>query len=155
MAIQSTPHTESQQNRGQTETELTPNQIAERIERDGESGLYANMDGAQTGTNRSEHAMNVKGPKHNVEPAASADTGAISSGVGDGEAQGITNHSQHAEHDGQVKVMKQREDAMASSGEESDRGQPVRDSVREGGELPGKKESKAETVEISGMRGIR
>lgn len=155
MAIQSTPHTESQQNRGEAETELEPNQIAERLERDGNDGLYANMDGAQTGMSRSAHITDVTGPKHNVLDEASAATGATAAGVGDGETQGITNRSQHAEHDGQVKVMKGREDAAASSGEEQRSGQPEHDSVREGGELPGKKAAKAETVEVSATRAIR
>ncbi len=155
MAIQSTPHTESQQNKSESGTELEPNQIAERIERDGEGGLYAKMDGAQTGMNRSEHVTDVHGSKHKVEPATSGDTGATSSGVGDAETQGITNHSQKAEHDGQVKVMAERERAAASSGEERDRGQPVSDSVREGGSLPGKKAELLETVEISSSRAIR
>ncbi len=155
MAIQSTPHTESQQNRGEAETELEPNQIAERLERDGEAGLYANTDGAQTGLNRSAHITDGNGPKHNVEPSTSADTGATSDGVGDAEIQGITNHSQHAEHDGQVKVMKEREDAVARSGEEAASGQPVRDAVREGGDLLGGKAVKRETVEISTERAIR
>ena len=155
MAIQSTPHTESQQNKGEAETELEPNQIAERLERDGEAGLYAKMDGAQTGMNRAERITDGGGPKHKVLGEASADTGATSAGVGDGEAQGIPNHSQHAEHDGQVKVMQGREQATDSSAEEQASGQPVRDAVREGGGLPGKKAAEAETVEISGGRAIR
>ncbi len=155
MAIQSTPHTESQQNKSESQTELEPNQIAERLERDGQAGIYANTDGAQTGMNRSEHVTDVHGSKHKVEPAASGDTGATSSGVGDAGTQGITNHSQHDEHDGQVKVMKERETATASSGEERGSGQPVRDSVREDGDLPGKKAEAVETVEISGGRAIR
>ncbi len=155
MAIQSTPHTESQQNRGEAETELEPNQIAERIERDGDAGLYADTDGAQTAMNRSEHITDGNGPKHKVEPATSAYTGATSTEVGSGEAQGITNHSQTAEHDGQVKVMKGREDATASSGEEASSGEPARDAVKEGGDLPGKRAEKVETVEISGSRAIR
>ena len=155
MAIQSTPHTESQQNKGEAQTELEPNQIAERIERDGDAGLYAHTDGAQTGSNRAERITDGNGPKHNVLGEASADTGATSAGVGDGETQGITNHSQHAEHDGQVKVMKGRENATDSSGEEQRSGQPVRDAVRDGGELSGKKGAATETVEISTGRAIR
>lgn len=155
MAIQSTPHTESQQNKNEAQTELEPNEIAERLEQDGEAGLYANVDGAQTGMNRAERVTGVNGPKLHAEPAASAYTGATSSGVGDGEAPGITNRSQHAEHDGQVKVMKEREEAASSSGEEAASGQPERDAVREGGAIASAKAAKQETVEISDGRAIR
>lgn len=155
MAIQSTPHTESQQNKSETETELTPNQIAGRIERDGDDGLYAHMDGAQTGMNRGEHVTDASGSKHKVEPGASAETGATSSGVGDGDAQGITNHSQHAEHAGQVKVMREREDAVATPAMDERLNEPVRDSVKPGGALPGKNAEAVETVEISASRSVR
>lgn len=155
MAIQSTPHTESQQNKSESQTEMSPHQIAERIEREGDAGLYAHMDGAQTGMNRAERVTDGSGPKHNVEPGASAETGATSAQVPDAEAQGVTNHSQKAEHAGQVKVMKEREEASAHQGSQERTGTPVRDAVKEGGNLPKSKAESVDTVEISGMRAVR
>ncbi len=155
MAIQSTPHTESQQNKSESQTEMSPNQIAERIERDGDAGLYAHTDGAQTGMNRAERVTDGSGPKHKVEPGASAETGATSAQVGDAATQGVTNHSQQAEHAGQVKVMKEREDASARQEPEERTGDPVRDAVKEGGDLPKGKAESVETVEISAMRAVR
>ena len=155
MAIQSTPHTESQQNKSETETELTPTQIADRMERDGKDGLYANTDGAQMGTNRSEHVTDVKGQRHKVEPGASAETGARSTEIGRGEGQGVTNHSQQAEYAGQKKVMEAREADVLHIKPEDTTGEPERNSVSEGGSIPARNEAKVETVEVSAMRSVK
>lgn len=155
MAIQSTPHTESQQNKDQNETEMDPNQIAARIEKDGAEGIYANMDGAQTGMNRSEHVTDVKGQKHKVEPGASASTGFTSAELKDGDAPGVSNHSISTERPGQEKVIREREEVTLHTASEDKAGEPVRDSVKEGGEMLSKKAASTETVEVSARRAVK
>lgn len=155
MAIESTPHPESQQNTEAVQSDLEPNQMSQDAGRGGDPELYANSDGAQMGMNRSERVTSVQGPKHKVEAGTSAETGAMPSQIGDAETQGVTNHSQHAEHAGQERVMKEREGAGLDAESEDEERSRTRDSVQAGGELPSKKAGSVETVEISAGRAIR
>lgn len=56
MAVQKTPHTNSQQNVTSAAMDLEPNQSPLDVGRGEDAKLYENSDGAQTGGNRAFHA---------------------------------------------------------------------------------------------------
>ena len=56
MAIQTTPHTQTQQDTPATQADLEPNQAAQESGQDQDAELYQNMDGAQTGGTRAFNA---------------------------------------------------------------------------------------------------
>jgi hypothetical protein len=113
MAHQTTPHTESEQNRKPDQSDLEPDQLEQSAGRGQDSDLYRNHDGAQTGTNRGpQHAPGSRG-NPNTQPAAAAYEGATSTRTPASEKQGITSHSSHEESSRQQKVVKDRSDAKA------------------------------------------
>ncbi len=113
MAIQSTPHTESQQNKSAVADELDPNQDVQDAGVGEDAGTYENMDGAQTGGTRAFNANQSQGPKHNTEQFSAAQTGTTSTRTPQSENQGITNHSASEESARQEKVVKDRPDSLA------------------------------------------
>lgn len=56
MAVQKTPHTNSQQNVSSAAMDVEPNQSPQDVGRGEDAKLYQNADGAQTGANRAFHA---------------------------------------------------------------------------------------------------
>jgi hypothetical protein len=113
MAIQSTPHTKTQQNTDAAQSDLEPDQIAQDEGRGDDAALYQNAEGAQTGDNRAFHRNQSEGHKHNTEPESVAHVGTVTSRTPQSENQGITNHSASEESARQEKVVSQREDAQA------------------------------------------
>jgi len=55
MAVQKSPHTNSEQNVSSAAMDLEPNQAPQDVGRGEDAKLYQNADGAQTGENRSFH----------------------------------------------------------------------------------------------------
>ena len=113
MAIQSTPHPESQQNKSAVEDELDPNQSVQDAGTGADAALYENMDGAQTGGTRAFNANQIQGPKHNTEQFDAAQTGSTKTRTPQSENQGITNHSASEESARQEKVVSERPDSLA------------------------------------------
>ncbi len=113
MAIQSTPHTESQQNADAAQSDLEVNQAAQDAGTGGDAGLYENMDGAQTGGTRAFNANASGGSKHNTEQFSAAQYGSVNTRTPQSDNQGITNHSATEESARQEKVVSQRPDALA------------------------------------------
>ena len=109
MAIQSTPHTESQQNTNPAESDLEP-----------DAETFENRDGAQTGSNRAFNKNESQGPKHNMEPATAAEYGTMSTRTPKSDSQGITNHSATEESTRQEKVVSERPDALAGVDQKGD-----------------------------------
>lgn len=113
MAIQTTPHPESQQNADPTSSDLEQNQLAQDAGTGEDAELYKNMDGAQTGGTRAFNANASQGPKHNTEGFSAAQYGTVNSRTPESDNQGITNHSASEESARQKKVVSERPDSLA------------------------------------------
>ena len=114
MAIQKSPHTQSQQNTNFAQTDVNPDEMPQTVGTGDDAATYENRDGAQMGGTRSpRHSPNSSAP-HKTQPAAAAYEGTLTSRVFDDPAkQGISNNSSAKEAEGQRKVVGQREDSQA------------------------------------------
>ncbi len=114
MTEQKSPHTQTQQNTSpeQTDFENTPAE-SQASESQQDDSIYAEMDGAETGTNRSPRRLDTGGPEHNLEPEQEAHEGSVSTRTPRKPVQGITSHSAEEESERQEKVVHQRPDANA------------------------------------------
>jgi hypothetical protein len=92
MAIQTTPHTNTQQNVDSAAMDLEPGIDRTDLGRGPDAALYQNNDGAQTGGNRAFHANDNR----DTSPKAEGDTGEVSGFTRErlpqNDQQGITNH---------------------------------------------------------------
>jgi hypothetical protein len=113
MAIQTTPHTETQQNADPAQADLETNQAAAESGQEQDASLYENMEGAQTGGTRAFNANAGRSGSPNTEPFAAAVDGGTNTRTPESEEQGITNHSASEESARQRKVVSERPDAMA------------------------------------------
>ena len=112
--IQTTPHTQSQQNKDRSEDDLEPNAFAQDLGRGDDAATYELSEGAQTGTNRSFSHTQSQGPEHRGVPETEAHTGHLTSRTIQSDNQGITNHSATEESVGQKKVVSERPDSQAA-----------------------------------------
>lgn len=113
MAIQTTPHTQTQKNADPVQDDLEPYQQAADSGQGEDAALYENMDGAQTGGTRAFNA-NVNRSNHlKTEPRTAALNGGTDTRTPESENQGITNHSASEESARQRKVVSERPDALA------------------------------------------
>jgi hypothetical protein len=110
---QTTPHTQSQQNRNPAETDLEPGQQQVDAGRGGDAELYENMEGSETGGTRTPKKSPDLPAQHNVEPATAAFEGSVSTRTPRKPTQGITAHSSEEESERQEKVVEERPDAQA------------------------------------------
>ncbi len=111
MTRQTTPHTQSQQNGSSEQTDL-PDELSS------EAGLandeaYANMEGAETGSNRSPRQTERGWKQHNTEPPEAAYEGSVTTRTPREAKQGITSRSADEESERQEKVIRDRPDARA------------------------------------------
>jgi hypothetical protein len=109
MAKQKTPHTQSKRN---AEPEVGDLETAQD-DFDGNDPIYSNMDGAETGTNRSPKKMPPRDHSHQLEPETVAHEGLVKTRTPKQEGQGITSRSAEEESARQEKVVKDRPDAQA------------------------------------------
>lgn len=112
MATQTTPHTESQQNKSAAEADLEPNQLVQEVGQDDDARLYENRDGAQTGGTRAFNANATRDNLPNVLQEDAALTGTVNTRTPESDEQGITNHSASEESARQKKVVSERPDAQ-------------------------------------------
>ena len=110
MTKQKSPHTQSQQNAVPERTDLENAQSD--LEQEAEEKTYENMEGAETGTDRSPRKMPGRGPHHNSEPESIAHEGSVTTRTPKRPAQGITDRPQE-ESARQKKVVNDRPDAQA------------------------------------------
>lgn len=113
MAVQSTPHTQTQQNTSAAQADLEPNQLIQDLGQGEDAALYENREGAQTGGTR---AFNANATKDNLPKVLQEDaalTGRINTRTPESPDQGITNHSASEESERQRKVVSERPDAQA------------------------------------------
>jgi hypothetical protein len=113
MAKQTTPHTETQQNRTAAEDDLEADQLIQDVGQGEDASLYANADGAQTGGTRAFNANSGRSNLPNTLQETGARTGHHTTRTPHGEGQGITNHPVDEESARQEKVVSERPDAQA------------------------------------------
>jgi hypothetical protein len=113
MAMQKTPHTQTEQNRGPEQSDLEANQGRFENGSVAEEQVYSEIEGAQTGTDRSAKRAPVKGPRHNTEAETVAHEGSVSTRTPTRPVQGITAQSAEKESARQQKVVNDRPDAQA------------------------------------------
>ena len=109
MAIQTTPHTQTQQNQDPTQSDIETDQMGQ----DGDEAIYEDADGAQTGGTRAFHANAVRSKLPNTQPRTAALDGGTDTRTPESEDQGITNHSASEESARQRKVVSERPDSLA------------------------------------------
>lgn len=112
MAIQTTPHTQTQQDTPATQADLEPNQAAQESGQDQDADIYQNMDGAQTGGTRAFNANASDDDLTNTVGQDFAGTGKVNTRTPHSDQQGVTNHSASEESARQEKVVNDRPDAQ-------------------------------------------
>ena len=113
MPLQTTPHTQTQQNADPIGADLDPNQQAADSGREDDASLYENMDGAQTGGTRAFNANDDRSHHAHTEQRTAALNGGTSTRTPETNQQGITNHPASEENVSQRKVVSERPDALA------------------------------------------
>jgi hypothetical protein len=113
MTKQKTPHTQTQQNTNPEQTDLEPDERAYESGTGTDEQLYSNMDGAETGENRSMRKFHGEGIRHKTEPETEAHEGSISTRTPKLPSQGVTSRSAEEESGRQQKVVNERPDAQA------------------------------------------
>jgi len=113
MAIQTTPHTQTQQNVDRAQDDLEPNQSTQEVGQGEDAKFHANVDGAQSGGTRAFSATQGRSNLPKVQQEDAALTGHTGTRTPHGQEQGITNHSMDEESARQEKVVSQRPDAQA------------------------------------------
>ena len=104
MAVQTTPHTNTQQDVNSAEMDLEPNMNPQDSYR-ADPGLYENSDGAQTGGNRSFHSTAERDDQPKSIDEGRANTSPNGPTLPQGDAQGVTNSSGSKERATQEKVI--------------------------------------------------
>jgi Protein of unknown function (DUF1440) len=102
------PPTQQQDTRPE-QTDLESDQDTSNID----DQIYAEMAGAETGSNRSPRQVQRAPASRNAEPEVSAHEGSIATRTTKRPVQGITSHSAAEESERQEKVVKDRPDARA------------------------------------------
>ena len=97
MAVQTTPHTQKEQDVNSAEMDLEPNMNPQDSLRS-DPKLYENSDGAQTAGNRSFHSTAGRDnqPK-SIDEGTGNDGAAVAHSCQRGEGSGITSHSGNVE----------------------------------------------------------
>jgi hypothetical protein len=108
MAKQKSPHTQTEQNVVPERTDFET--VDGRTEAD--ANTYDNMEGAETGTDRSPRKVPRRVPRHNTEPESVAHEGSVTARTPKRPAQGITERPDE-ESRRQQKVVNDRPDANA------------------------------------------
>jgi hypothetical protein len=114
MAIQKSPHTQTQQNTVPEQTDLEANEQEYEADSPTEQELYEHMEGAETGMERNPREVEARSSIHNrTEPEVQAHEGTLSTRTPKRPVQGITSHSAAEESARQEKVVNDRPDAQA------------------------------------------
>jgi hypothetical protein len=110
MTKQTTPHTQTEQNVNPEQTDLDINESRSEEE---DKVIYARMEGAETGTDRSPRKVPVPKEHHVSQPETTAHEGAVTTRTPHVPTQGITSRSAEEESSRQNKVVNERPDAQA------------------------------------------
>lgn len=104
MAVQTTPHTNTEQDVNSAEMDLEPNMNPQDSLR-ADPALYDNSDGAQTAGNRSFHSTAGRDNQPKSIDEGTQNTGSQTPTLPTGAGSGITSHSGSAERSEQEKVV--------------------------------------------------
>lgn len=113
MTKQKTPHTQTEQNIPPTRADVDLEQVAQETGTESDEQLYSNMEGAETGGNRTPRKIQSGDMGSGVQPEAVAHEGSLSTRTPKRPSQGITSHSAEEESERQEKVVNDRPDAQA------------------------------------------
>jgi len=113
MAVQKTPHTNTQQNTKPEQSDLENNEQEYETDSPGDQALYQQAEGAETGMNRSPREVEVRAERHKTEPEKEAHEGRVSTRTPKRSSQGVTARTAEEESERQEKVVKDRPDAQA------------------------------------------
>lgn len=105
MAIQTTPHTSTEQDVNSAEMDLEPNMNPQDAGRGDDAKLYENADGAQTAGNRSFHSTAGRDNQPKSIDEGTANTPSRHSQLPTNEGTGITNSAPAKERETQEKVL--------------------------------------------------
>lgn len=104
MAIQTSPHTQSEQNVDSAAMDLEPGMDRTDLGRGNDASLYENSDGAQTGGTRAFNANASRDSLPNSEDVASGPSGSTDAFLPKDGGHGITTHNASEERARQEKV---------------------------------------------------
>lgn len=113
MTKQKSPHTQTQQDTIPEQTDLENDEQPYEADSPSDERIYRQMDGAQTGENRSPREIQTRSERHRTEPEVEAHEGTVSTRTPQHAGQGITSHSAEEESKRQEKVINDRPDAKA------------------------------------------
>ena len=105
MAVQTTPHTETEQDVNSAEMDLEPNMAPQDTGRGADAALYENADGAQTGGNRSFHSTDGRDNQPKSLDEGTGMTPSRHSQVPTEGGAGITSSAPDKERETQEKVL--------------------------------------------------
>lgn len=112
MTTQKTPHTQTQQNVTPEQTDLEPDEREYEADSAADQEIYSNMEGAESGENRTPRKIRTRSEQHRTEPETEAHEGSVTSRTPKRPAQGITSRTEE-ESSRQKKVVGERPDAQA------------------------------------------
>jgi hypothetical protein len=104
MAVQTTPHTNTEQNVNSAAMDLEPNQSPQDVGRGEDAKLYENADGAQTGGNRAFHSNALRDNQPNSIDEGTRLEAESRNRPQKADSPGVTTHSAGEEHERQQKV---------------------------------------------------
>jgi hypothetical protein len=107
MTKQKSPHAQTQQNTKPQQSDFAGDQDSSKSE----DQIYARMEGAEAGSDRTPRKPQDGAPARNTEPESSAHEGSVSTRTPRRSVQGITSHSAEEESERQEKVVNDRPDA--------------------------------------------
>lgn len=110
MTKQKSPHTQTEQNTNPQQTDMEAAQTD--LDAQAAEETYDNMDGAESGTNRSPRRLPRSALSHNTEAEGVAHEGSVTSRIPKRPAEGITDRPEE-EATRQRKVVNDRPDAQA------------------------------------------
>ena len=113
MAIQKSPHPNTQQDTKPEQSDLEANEQEFEADSEADQAIYQEAEGAETGMNRSRREIDARSERRQVEPETEAHEVRLSARTSTGHSQGITAHSAEEESQRQEKVVKDRPDAQA------------------------------------------
>jgi hypothetical protein len=111
MAMQKTPHTQTQQDTTPEQTDMDNDE--RNFEAEAHDAAYEHMEGAETGDNRAPRKVQTDAPQRRTEPEQVAHEGSVQTRTPKRPAQGITSRSAEEESERQENVVNQRPDAQA------------------------------------------
>jgi hypothetical protein len=113
MAMQKSPHPNTQQNTKPEQSDLEAGEREYEADGSEDQAIYKKAEGAETGMNRNPREVNTRSERHRIEPETEAHEGQVSSRTPKRSAQGITARPAAEESKRQEKVVKNRADAQA------------------------------------------